>query len=149
MPQIFSNGHKIYLVYLVKEDHPNWDGTYVTIVDSKSEAMYPLALVEFISPHTYRFGTVNDEAAHGHPLYGKGLDYYEAHLVENSTWIEELKNIHQVHPGFRESYWTEEKHYLLFFHDALFEIIARGFTIEVYHATFKDLATEVINRLYT
>lgn len=147
MPQLYSNGHKTYLIYMLHEPDPKWDGTHVTMIDNTSETTYPLALVEFIMPDTHRFGIVNDEAANGHPLYAKGLEFYSAHIVENSTWIEELKTIHKVHPYFNENMWKDKKHFLLFFHDEMFEIIAQDFKIETFNMTFLDLATEAIKRI--
>ena len=147
MPQVFSNGHRTYLIYLIDEPDPNWDGTYVKQISNSSEELYPLALVEFINPGTYRFGTVNDEASQGHPLYNKGLTYYSAHVIENSTWIEELKAIHKVHPYFNENRWTDRKHFFLFFHDEMFEIVATDFKIETFQTTFLDLATEAVRRI--
>lgn len=147
MPQVFSNGHKTYLIYLIDEPDPNWDGTYVTMIDNESSESYELALVEFIKPDTFRFGTVNDEASFGHPLSAKGLETYSAHIVENSSWIEELKTIHKVHPYFNENIWTEKKHFLLFFHDEMFEIIANDFKIETHKTTFLELSTEIVKRL--
>lgn len=147
MPQVFSNGNRTYLIYLIAEPDPNWDGTYVKVISNTSETVYPLALVEFIKPNTHKFGTVNDEAASGHPLYEKGLEFYSAHIIENSKWIEELKTIHKVHPYFSESHWSNRKHFLLFFHDEMFEIVAEGFRIETHHTTFLELATEAIRRI--
>lgn len=144
MPQVFSNGHKTFLIYLINELDPKWEGT---LIDNTSETTYPLALVEFIRPDTHRFGIVNDEAGGGHPLYSKGLEFYSAHIIENSTWIDELKTIHKVHPCFNESMWTDKKHFLMFFHDEMFEIIAQDFKIEIYKTTFLDLATEAIKRI--
>ena len=147
MPQVFSNGLKTFLIYHIDENEPNWDGSYVTMVDNTSEETYPLALVEFIKPHSHKFGTVNDEAANGHPLYERGLELYSAHTVENSNWIEELKTIHKVHPYYNEDSWDDQKHFLLFFHDEMFEIIAKDFKIETHNATFLTLATEAIKRM--
>jgi hypothetical protein len=45
-------------------------------------------------PNSHRFGIVNDEAANGRPLCGKGLEVYAAHKIENSSWIAELKAKH-------------------------------------------------------
>lgn len=36
MPHVFSNGRKIFLIYLIYEPDHNWDGTYVTMIDSTS-----------------------------------------------------------------------------------------------------------------
>ncbi|HZY79760.1 MAG TPA: hypothetical protein VFE50_09565 [Cyclobacteriaceae bacterium] len=147
MPQVFSNGNKTFLVYMINEPDPKWDGTYVNVIDNTSQDAYPLALVEFIRPDTHRFGTVNDEAGEGHPLAEKGLEYYSAHIVENSTWIAELKAIHKVHPYFKESSWSDKKHYLLFFHDEMFEIVARDFKIETFRSTFLELSMETARRI--
>ena len=143
-PQVYSNGNKTFLLYYLDEPDPNWDGTYVKSIDNSNE---PLGLVEFVGGGTFRFGIVNDEAASGHPLYNKGLQVYDAHIIENSTWIEELKNIHKVHPYFDEKRWTDKKHYLLFFHDEIFEVIATDYKIEIHETTFRDLAIEVAKRL--
>jgi len=149
MPQVYSNGHKTYLIYLVNQPDPEWDGSCATVIDNTSATTYPLALVEFVRPDTHRFGTVNDEASNGHPLYDKGLELYSAHIVENSTWINELKTIQKVHPYFKESMWTDKKHFILFFHDEMFEIIAQDYKIEIFESAFLDLATEVVRRINT
>lgn len=147
MPQVFSNGSKTFLIYLIMESDPNWDGTYVKVIDNTSDQTYPLALVEFIHPDTHRFGTVNDEAGSGHPLYNRGLQFYYAHLVENSSWINELKEIHKMHPYFNENSWTGKKHYLLFFHDEMFEIIAKDYRIEIFKSSFSSLGAEIVRRM--
>ncbi len=146
MPQVFSNGHKTFLIYLIHEPDPNWDGTYLNIINNTSETKYPLALVEF-SGHTFRFGIANDEVFSGLPLWDKGLKGYAAHIIENSTWLTELKNINKVHEYYKEDRWKERKHFSLLFHDEIFEVIATGYKIEIFNATFKELGTEVIRRM--
>jgi len=144
MPHVFSNGRKIFLIYLIYEPDHNWDGTYVTMIDSTSasETTYPLALVEF-SGHTFRFGIANDEVFSGLPLWDKGLEGYAAHIIENSSWISELKNINKVHPYYNEERWKDNKHFVLLFHDEIFEAIATGYKIKTFYTTFGQLAIEV------
>jgi len=146
MPQVFTNGHKTYLVYLINTPDPSWDGTYVTMIDNTSDTTYPLALVEF-SGSTFRFGIANDEVFSGLPLWEKGLEGYRAHIIENSSWIEELKNINKVHPRYNEDHWKDEKHYALLFHDEIFEIIAKDYKLETFNTTFRELATLVAKRM--
>ncbi len=146
MPQVFSNGHNVFLIYLINEPDPNWDGTYVTMIDNTSETTYPLALVEF-SGHTFRFGIANDEVFSGLPLWKKGLEGYAAHIIENSTWITELKNINKVHPYYNEDMWKDRKHFALLFHDEIFEVIATDYKIETFKSTFEQLATVVVERM--
>jgi len=146
-PQLFSNGYKTYLIYYINEPDPAWDGSYTTMINPGEDNVYPLALVEFIHPHSHRFGIVNDEAAHGHPLYEKGLETYAAHIIENSSWISELKKIHRVHHRYSELHWSKRNHFLLFFHDEILEVIADDYKIETYKSTFQELSIEVVGRL--
>lgn len=139
MPQVFSNGQKIFLIYLVNVHNPNWGGPYVTMTDNTGEALYPLALVEF-NGHTFRFGIANDEVYNGLSLWGKGLEFYAAHIIENSTWINELKNIHKVHRHYNEDGWKDKKHFALLFHDNIFEVIATSYKVETFNTTFGQLA---------
>jgi hypothetical protein len=148
MPQVFSNGHKTYLIYLIDEPEPNWDGTYVTLIDNTTETQFPLAIVEF-SGSTFRFGIANDEVYSGLPLYKNGLQAYGAHIVENSSWILEIKNIHKVHPYYNEKNWIDSKHFTLLFHDEIFEIIAKDYKIQTFRTTFETLAIEVAKRMNT
>lgn len=153
LPQVFSNGRKTFLIYLTDEPISNSDKTYVTIdnvnliaVNNTSESQYPLALVEF-DGHDFRFGIANDEIFSGLALWGKGLEAYAAHIIENSSWINELKQIHKVHPYYSEERWKDKKHYTLLFHDEIFEVIATDYKIETFFATFGQLATEVAKRM--
>jgi len=146
MPQVFSNGQKTYLIYKINEPDPDWDGTYVTMNDNTSENQYPLAVIEF-DGQTFRFGIANDEVFSGLPLYKKGLQAYCAHEIENSSWIEELKSIHKVHPYYDEKNWTAFKHYTLLFHDEIFEIIAKDFKIQIYKGTFENMAMEIAKKM--
>jgi hypothetical protein len=38
----------------------------------------------------FRYGDPSDDYLSTHPLYGAGLDYYQAHIVENSVWLQEV-----------------------------------------------------------
>jgi hypothetical protein len=147
LPHIFSNGSKVCLVYHIQVTDPEWDGVFTTSIDANSDTAYPLALVEF-SGHTFRFGIANDEVFSGLPLWGNGLVSYEAHIIENSKWIEELKQIHKIHPYYNEQNWKDLKHYMLLFKDEIFEVIAEDFKIETFNMSFEALAAIVMKRMY-
>ena len=57
-----------------------------------------LIVVEFVGSRARYFGSPNDEALSGHPLYGRGLEAYGAGEVLNSSWIRELERANRVHP---------------------------------------------------
>jgi hypothetical protein len=86
----------------------------------------------------HRFGGPNDEVMAGHPLYGRGLAGYDAHLVERSSWVAEQQKINSVHSQYDPERWKSWKHYLFVFHDEMFECIAEGHRIERMRCSFKD-----------
>ena len=147
LPRVFSDGFKTFLIYHIQEHDPNWDGTYVKMIDSSSSEVFPLALVEF-NGGTFRFGIANDEVFGALPLASRGLKMYSAHIVQNSTWLEEIKSIHKKHAQYSEDRWTDIQHYTLVFHDEILEVLASDYRIETYKSTFKNLASEVINRMH-
>ena len=128
LPHVFANTGIAYLIYLTDENDF-------------------AIIISFTGCNSHRFGIVNDEAADGHHLYEKGLQVYSAHVIENSKWIEELKTIHKVHPRFSEKHWIDYKHYLLFFHDEIFEVVATNFKIEKTNLTLKEAAIKVAGLL--
>ena len=144
MPQVFSNGQKVYLIYTVAD----WDKgsiqkiSKIGTVVKNSEL---LALVEF-NGYTFKFGIANDEVFPGLPLYKSGLDEW-ALIIENSSWMEELRSIHKIHPGYNPFKWTQLNHYVLLFKDQIMEVIAKGYTIDVFETSYHELSSEVIRRM--
>jgi len=144
MPQVFSNGRKIYLIYSIAE----WDEDSITeikSIDNSKGNEELLALVEF-NGHTFRFGIANDEVFPGLPLYKNGLNEW-AHTIENSKWIDELKQIHKVHHYYSELNWTKKNHYAFLFKDEILEVIATDYQIDVYKTSYDRLGAEIINRM--
>lgn len=147
LPHLFINDHKAYLSFYVKSVDPNWDGTYTTVVDTASDAKTALALVEFKWCTSAKLGSPNDEVYEGHPLFGKGLEYYEPMQVINSNWIKEIQKVNSVHSNYNPENWKSLKHFIFGFHDTTFECIADSFTVELYHTSFKELLKIVCEKL--
>ena len=144
MPQVFSNGQNVYLIYTVAD----WDKDSIkkiNTIGTTVENSELLALVEF-DGYTFKFGIANDEVFPGLPLYKSGLDEW-AHIIENSKWIEELKSIHKVHPGYNPFRWTQLNHYVLLFKDQIMEVIAKDYTVEVFETSYNELSLAVIRRM--
>lgn len=144
MPQVFSNGQKVYLIYTVAD----WDKDSIQKINTIGSTVQNselLALVVF-DGYTFKFGIANDEVFPGLPLYKSGLDEW-AHIIENSKWIEELKSIHKVHPGYNPFRWTKLNHYVLLFKDEIMEVIAKDYTIEIFETSYHELSFEVIRRM--
>lgn len=139
-PHVISNGYKTYLIYYIGTGNSNWNETEVDvkIIDSKSDDF--VALVSFNWCYSFRFGGINDEVLNGHPLYEHGLEAYEMHLIENSSWIKDQQKINSVHTNFSQKRWNQRKHYIFTFHDDIFECIANDYKIQVFKGSLKDIA---------
>jgi hypothetical protein len=97
---------------------------------------------------TLKFEGPNDEVLSGHPLYERGLERYGAYVVfENSSWISEKQTINKVHSQYTPEVWEGLKHYLLLFHDEVFEPFAKGFAINRKRTTFSEAIGRCVARL--
>lgn len=142
LPHVVSSGSRTYLIYLVSQRDPNWDGSYANVVTPSAPEKESIAVVRFDECLIYKFGAPNDEALGGHPLYGRGLVAYRAHTVERSRWIGEQEKINSVHPQHRPGWETRFRHYLLTFHDEMFECVARDHSVKTTVATFTEALQE-------
>lgn len=147
LPFILCNDYKTFLTFYISEPDPNWDGTYVNIVDPSSSEPSSLCLVEFKHCVSSKFGHPNDEALDGHPLSDRGLEPYTAQIVKNSQWIEEIAKINNAHPHDKPEVWKSMNHYVFWFHDNTFECIAESYEVEVSTETMDALLNRVKSKL--
>jgi hypothetical protein len=137
-PRVISDTWNTLVVFYLGEPDPNWDGTYATLVDPGDPSPAAVGLIHFTGAYLTKFGGLNDEAIHGHPLYGRGLEAYRAHVVHNSTWIDEAEKANSVHPDHRPGWHDQYTHFVISFHDEMFECIANGWHAEVLTVSFSD-----------
>jgi len=147
LPHLFLNDYRAFLTFYIRENDPNWDGTYVNVIDPVDETPVSLALVQFNSCAIAKLGAPNDEVFHGHPLEGKGLEAYSPLVIKNSKWIEEIKSINKVHSYYSESHWLNRNHYLFGFHDTTFECIADSFDVSLYKTNMESLMKIVCKKM--
>ncbi len=131
-PIVLASEYDILLAYELLERPEEWDDA-----DSEKEAV---AIVKFDFCDAHMFGPPNDEAFSGHPLYERGLQYYSLAEIRHSSWIRKLERMNSVHPNHDKTRFFEGlKHYIFAFHDSTFECIAKGFEIEVYEGSVKNM----------
>ena len=80
---------------------------------------------EFERCTSVRLGLPNDEVVHGHPC-GKDLMHYGVHVIHDSPWVQELRQIESVHRQAAEHPLAWSRHYFLTFHDSSLEAVAVG-----------------------
>lgn len=136
VPHIVSDRLNLFLIY------------YLAVQRGQKEASEAVALVSFEHVISHKFGGPNDEAIEGHPLYEHGMEAYKAHEVVHSSWIAELAKINSIHTGYNSEYWKTLKHYIFTFHDDMFECIAKGYTVEIFNTTFKEVVFTATERLF-
>lgn len=81
-------------------------------------------VAELVGCTSVQFGFPNDEVLNGHPLYGRGLTPYAAHVVDDSPWLAELRRVESHHPLAGAVPFENARHFLLSFHDSTLEAIA-------------------------
>jgi hypothetical protein len=149
LPHLLSSGRRSFVAFYLEEWDPDWDGTYVRIVDPSEESEQSLARAEFTGAVAVKLGPPNDEALDGHPLYERGLSGYGAYVVEKSRWLQELIAINRGHERFDPQSWQDKRHFLLVFNDETVEAIARGIEVEPVRTSMRALLNETIERLWT
>jgi len=149
MPHLFSDGSRAFVLFL--QDVPRVEQDERSRgADGRGSAIPALGVAEFVQVYSVKFGGPNDEVLNGHPLYGKGLDFYEAHTVVNSRWIAEEERINSVHPNHRGGWHKSLQHYVFTFHDETLECLAEDVRTEQLDCSFPEavvrLATRFVNK---
>lgn len=81
-----------------------------------------VAIVSFQRCLVARLGYPNDEALGGNPLYKAGLKQYGVFEVSNSSWEREIQSQNRV--VFPKFEMPKRRHFIVTFHDSMFECIA-------------------------
>jgi hypothetical protein len=82
MPAVYSDEAGLKCAYLIGPTHSESGST---------------AILYFEGVLYYAMGYPSDEVLSAHPLYGNGLEFYDFHMVENSSLIADLERRNQVH----------------------------------------------------
>ena len=129
-PLVLSDELVTVVAFYVEENDENWDGTTVRVVHPDSDGEL-VALLRFDRCYAHLLGPPNDEAFSGHPLAGRGLQPYSAVVVENSSWVRGLERMNAIHPHHRPEAFKARKHFILSFHDSVFECVAERYDVEL------------------
>ena len=127
MPTILSNEHNLYLTFYISNVSPDWHGQNVHVRTDNDDGIVTVKFERFLQ---FKFGYPNDEAIDGHSLCKLGLEPYTIQKVIDSEWIKKLSKMNSVHPAHRDEHFSKYEHFIFFFHDTCFEIVAEGYAIE-------------------
>lgn len=119
-PIVVSNANKLMISFNVMDD--KWSKTGINANESTID-------IRFNRYIHYSFGMPGNETLHEHPYANLGLESSSFYELENSDLIGRLRAIEKGHPYYDSESWTLYKHYIITFHDNMFECIAHGFDI--------------------
>jgi hypothetical protein len=147
LPHLVTNRSRAFVICRADQPDPDWDGTYVTVVSPSDAHESLFVVIEFTGCRDVRFGGPNDEALAGHPLYGRGLQGYQAHEVVNSRWIEHVITVNSVHPQHSTALFDGLRHFVLLFHDETLEALATGIEARLVEGTMTTILTDLTTSL--
>jgi hypothetical protein len=148
LPTVVSaDGSPTLVAYIVHEPDPGFDGTNPRTVSPGSPDEL-IAIIRFHHVQSIMFGTPNDEVLHGHPLYGRGLQFYGAHEVMESSWIRALMKINSVHGQFSPGRWASARHFILAFQDSTLECVATSVeVVEIVRGSMVEAQHRMVDKL--
>ncbi len=114
MPQVLGDGQSVWLSYFL-----GGDGFFTD-----------RAVLRFSGVDSVSFGGPNDEALHGHSLWGKGLAFYAFHEVIGSRWVATRERENSIHEHHRPVRFARLRHFVFTFHDETFECLADGYAVD-------------------
>ena len=149
LPHVISNGTRADLICFAADPAP-WDGTSARSVSAADVDSRPLLQFTFHFCASIKFGGPNDEGLVGHPLAGRGLVPYEAHIVHDSPWLAEEDRIDAAHPNSHPGKLSHDRsHYLLAFHDEVFEALAERLEIRTGEGTMSGWLHDAVSAIFT
>lgn len=141
-PTILSNDNNLFIAfYADKQSSLAIPHERNTIYDT---GIFALKFKFFLK---YTFGMPGDETMHGHPYSKLGMEPYSFYELRNSDFIKSLQDIAKIHPYYDPEKWKLYKHFILTFHDNMFECIAQGFEIREENTSLYNQATVMLDEL--
>lgn len=146
-PMIVADEHSLVVAFYLEDRPEDWDGKTVRVIDP-TESAEPYALVSFERVYAHYSGAPNDEAFKGHPLTTRGLKPYGAFEIKHSTWRHQLMVMNRVHAHHEDSRFEALSHFILSFHDSVFECIAKGYSVSTGHGLLAEAVKDHLNQIH-
>lgn len=141
-PTILSNDNELFIAfYADRESSSTIPQERNTVFDTGIVAL------KFKTYLKYTFGLPGAETIQGHPYSKLGMKSYSFYELKNSDFIKSLETIEKIHPYYDSTKWEKYKHYILTFHDNMFECIAQDFEIREENTSLYNQAGAILNEI--
>ena len=141
-PTILSNDSELFIAFYV-------DRQNLSTIPQERNTIYDTGVfaLKFKVYLKYTFGLPGEETIQGHPYSKLGMKSYSFYELKNSDLIKSLQDIEKVHPQYNPTKWEMYRHYILTFHDNMFECIAQDFEIREENTSIYNQAAVMLNEL--
>jgi hypothetical protein len=141
-PTILSNDNELFIAFYA--DKQNSSG-----IPQARNIIYDTGIfaLKFKVYLKYTFGLPGEETIQGHPYSKLGMKSYSFYELKDSDLIKSLQNIEKAHPQYNSKKWEMYRHYILTFHDNMFECIAQDFEIREENTSIYNQAAIMLNEL--
>ena len=141
-PTILSNDNELFIAFYADKES-------TSIIPQERNTIYDTGIfaLKFKQYLKYTFGIPGNETIPGHPYSKLGMRSCSFYELKNSDLIQSLQDIEKVHPQYSAEKWKMYKHYILTFHDNMFECIAQDFEIREENTSLYNQATVMLNEL--
>ncbi len=141
-PTIVSNDSELFIAFYA-------DKEIKTLEPKERNTIYDKGIfaLKFKKYLKYIFGLPGNETIQGHPYSKLGMKSFSFYELKNSNLIKDLQEIEKIHSYYNPEKWLNYKHYILTFHDNMFECIAEDFEIREGNSSLYNQATVMLNEL--
>ncbi len=141
-PIILSTEGDMLILFLTQKDQRN-----VPSIRGKTEYETNVSMMKFTNCLKYTFGSPSNETLHGHPYYQLGLESYAFYEMKDSDMIKELQTIDKIHAYYNFEKWKYYKHYIITFHDNMFECVSTNYEFQEKSALIYNQAENLIGEI--
>lgn len=141
-PMIISNDTELYITFYADKYENETEPQERNDIYDKG-----IFTLKFKSYLKYTFGMPGDETIFGHPYYKLGMQSFAFYELKNSDFIKQLEDIDKNHSYYNSEKWEHYKHYILTFHDNMFECVAKDFEIQEENKSIYQQASTILNEL--
>ena len=141
-PTIISNDTELFISFYV--DKPT-----ASLEPQERNVIYDIGIIgiKFKLYLKYTFGLPGNETLQSHPYNKLGIRSFSFYELNNSNLIRELEGIDKMHPYYDAKKWRTYKHYVLTFHDNMFECIAKDFEIREENTSLYDQSVTILREI--
>lgn len=141
-PTILSNDSELYLTFYADREN-------AVEIPQQRNTVYDtgIVVIKFNMYLKYTFGLPGEETVHGHSYNSLGMESFSFYELRNSDFIKSLQEIEKVHPYYNSEKWNKYKHYILTFHDNMFECIAESFEIREENNSLYNQVSTIFSEL--